>query len=139
MKKSDRERFVYAEKYYKKGIKEGSDESIFLLMLLYASVNEKHALVDLWKWVRRDKEYFLCFAAYYLSMICVMGSPLPKEVIRLLSPYYDEVKLRFTDTPKGDVVVAADSIYDKAKVISYLDVVFQTGRQVIAYPDYVCR
>ncbi len=51
-----------------------------------------------------------------------MGSPLPKEVICFLSLYYDEAKLRFTDTSKGDVMVAADSIYDKAKVISYLDI-----------------
>lgn len=138
MRKSDRESFVAAEKYYKKGIEEGSNESLFLLMLLYAAADEKHALIGIWKWVRRDKEYFMCFAAYYLSMICVMGSPLPKEVIRFLSPYYAEVKLRFVDTHKGDVAVSTDSIYDKAMVLRYLDIVFKTGRQVIAYPDYVC-
>lgn len=138
MKKSQRKELINAERYYKTCIANGDDESLFLLMLLYAAADERDAVTILWKWLRdqEDRDYFLGFVAYYLSMVCVMGAPLLKEVIAFLAAYYDEAKPYFPETKAGVEKKEDNTFYDKEVIFRYLDNVFLSGRQTEFYSAY---
>ncbi len=130
VKPSEREDFISAEKYYKTEISKGSIESLYLLMLLYGAAGEKTTLQNLWDWTRDTgiKDNFLKYVAYYLTMLVLGRSPLRKDVISYLMPYYEKSKPYFPEAIKYATNENPDEDYVEKFFFYSLDQIFHPER-----------